>query len=115
MREGAMMVLRHVPQNALLLFLMLAEDQLAGAAEVAAGGGGTAGMTVQAMYERARTKWIVSNMPQLQAFLTEFGDHNLVRRGTGEARDVYHVPLPRAELEALVEGAQELLSSGGGS
>ncbi|XP_078165155.1 origin recognition complex second largest subunit 2 [Carex rostrata] len=94
--KTALVVLQSLTPNAQSVFRVLAEFQLANEKEE--------GMHVSELYTKCREQFLVSSQVTLNAHLTEFKDHKLVKmRRHSDGHDCLHIPLPSNALEKLLQ------------
>lgn len=79
--QGALQVLRHVTKNQRAALALLGNYQLA---QEEGGGDPQRWMGVDELLQQCKEKWVVSQMEQLRAFITEYRDHDLIRQKTVE-------------------------------
>lgn len=92
--KGAGVVMRSLTPNARAIFSLIAKEHVEGAAAAGGGADGGGGMTVEALYNMARERFLCSSEDTLRAHIREFRDHELlrVRRGSS-GQDVVSVAM----------------------
>ncbi|PWZ20638.1 Origin of replication complex subunit 2 [Zea mays] len=94
--KTALVVLQSLTPNAQSVFRVLAEYQLANEKEE--------GMPVSSLYTKCRERFLVSSQVTLNAHLTEFKDHDLVKtRKHSDGQDCLRIPLVSDALEKLLQ------------
>ncbi|KAJ1687242.1 hypothetical protein LUZ63_018632 [Rhynchospora breviuscula] len=94
--KTALVVLQSLTPNAQSVFRVLAEFQLDNEKEE--------GMHVSELYTKCREQFLVSSQVTLNAHLTEFKDHKLVKmKRHSDGQDCLHIPLPTNALEKLLQ------------
>ncbi|CAA2972112.1 origin of replication complex subunit 2 [Olea europaea subsp. europaea] len=94
--KTASIVLQSLTPNAQSVFKVVAEHQLAHPNEE--------GMPLNNLYTICRERFLVSSQITLNAHLTEFKDHELVKtRRNSDGQDCIYIPLTSEALEKLVQ------------
>ncbi|KAK9041288.1 hypothetical protein V6N11_016397 [Hibiscus sabdariffa] len=93
--KTAVIVLQSLTPNAQSVFRILAEYQLSHPDDE--------GMAIDNLYSMARERFLVSSQVTLNAHLTEFKDHELVKtRRHRDGQDCLYIPLAHEALEKLL-------------
>lgn len=105
--QGALQVLRHVTKNQRAALALLGNHQL----EQEEGGAvaeAQKGMGLDELLQRCKQNWVVSQMEQLRAFITEYKDHDLIRQktvdGAKRLQPLLAAPLVILMARALADG-----------